>query len=161
MSLTSEIVITLAGHPAPKGSMKCIGRGGRHQLIEDNKRTKPWRTKLAGWLKQRVNASAEPQQPVGVEVTFTLDRPRSHYGTGRNSSIVKPAAPAHPVSHRSGDVDKLLRLVLDALQDAGTLPDDSQVIEVATRKTYPSLRALDADSDVLPWPGVRIRLYPL
>jgi len=161
--LDHEITITIPGHPAPKGSLKCIGKGkgGRgHVLIEDNARTKDWRTLVAYWTKRRWPAGqkAGTGQAVGAEITFTLPRPKSHYGTGRNHTAVKPLAPAYPTSHATGDVDKLLRLILDALQDAEILPDDSAVIETTARKTYVDGPPTVPDS--LGYPGVRIRLYP-
>jgi crossover junction endodeoxyribonuclease RusA len=170
--LSSELCITIPGHPAPKGSLKCIGgRGGRgHVLIEDNPRTKEWRTLVAGWINKRYvrpGVTAELGQALGAEITFTLERPKGHYGTGRNSRVIRGAAPTYPVSHATGDVDKLLRLILDALQDAGLLPDDSQVCEVTARKGFVTdpgpAKTPDAVfvSDLLPYPGVRIRLYPL
>lgn len=161
MTLTTELVISIPGHPAPKGSMKCVGRGGRHQLVEDNKRTKEWRTTIALWVKRRwpEDQHADPKQPLGAEITFTLPRPKAHYRTGANAHLLRDAAPEHPVSHSAGDVDKLLRLALDALQDTDVLPDDCAVVEVTTRKSYP---AHDEDAyDVLTYPGVVIRLYPV
>lgn len=156
--ITREIVVTVVGHPKPKGSLKCIGtRGGKgHVLIEDNKGTKPWRDTLAGWFR-KVTQHADPGQAIGVEMTATLARPKGHYGTGRNAHLVKPSAPAHPVSHRSGDIDKILRLLLDALQDAKVLPDDCQVTEVLARKAYIGTEAPDA----LDHPGMRARIYPI
>lgn len=164
--LTDEIRVAIPGHPAPKGSLKCIGgRGGRgHVLIEDNARTKDWRTAVAFWTRRTwpTDQHADPQQPLAAEITFTLPRPAGHYGSGRNAHQLKPSAPAHPVSHSTGDVDKLLRLVLDALQDTDVLPDDCAVIEVHTRKAYPRPPGTpDLPDDVLGYPGVVIRLYPI
>lgn len=151
--LTRSVSITVPGAPAPKGSMKCIGaRGGRgHQLIESNAKTKPWRENVAQAAK-RAPEQADKQQPVEVDITFYLERPRSHYGTGRNSDVVKPSAPTYPTSHGAGDKDKLERTVLDALQDAGMLPDDAQVVGGTTVKLY----ALHGQN-----PGVQITVHPL
>lgn len=162
--LTTELIITIPGHPAPKGSLKCIGgHGGRgHVLIEDNPRTKIWRSTVAGWVTRSWPArhNADKGQPLGAEVTFTLPRPKGHYGTGRNADQLKASAPAHPVSHTTGDVDKLLRLALDALQDTPVLPDDCAVTEVLARKAY--IRHTDQEwGDVLGYPGIVIRLYPI
>lgn len=161
--LTNELVLTIPGNPATKGSLKCIGRVGKraHVLIEDHKSSKPWREKVSGWTHRAYPAGqrATAGQPVGAELSFTIDRPASHYGTGRNARVLKDRfVHAHPVGQNTGDVDKLLRLVLDALQDAEVLPDDAQVIETTSRKAY-----VDAPGrpDVLPWPGVVIRLYPI
>jgi crossover junction endodeoxyribonuclease RusA len=131
-------------------------------LVEDNQRTKIWRSTVAGWISRSVPArfNAEKGQPLGAEITFTLPRPKGHYGTGKNSDLLKGTAPAHPVSHSTGDVDKLLRLALDALQDTPVLPDDCAVIEVTTRKAY--IRTTEQRwDDVLGYPGVVIRLYPI
>ena len=157
--ITREIVVTLPGHPAPKGSLKCVGQGGKHSLIEDNKRTKPWRDKVATLVRSQlatVSEPADPHQAIDVELTLTLPRPPAHYGTGRNASKVKPSSPAHPTGHRAGDVDKLARTVLDALQDAGVVADDSQIVELLVRKCYPDAEVPDS----LDYPGARIRITP-
>lgn len=160
--LTTGVRIVIPGDPAPKGSLKCIGgpKGKGHRLIEDNTRTKPWRDKVADVCRRRLEKyRAAAGQPVGAEITFTLARPASHMGAGRNAGVVKTSAPAYPVSHSTGDVDKLLRLILDALQDADVLPDDCAVVETTSRKRYPEDESLDPD--VLAHPGVVVRLYPI
>lgn len=157
--LTQELVISIPGHPAGKGSLKCVGRNGRHQLVEDSSRTKPWRDVVALWVRKSWHQSADKGQPVGIEVTFSLPRPKGHYGTGSNAGNVKASAPDHATSHSTGDVDKLARLVLDAIQDTPVLPDDSAVVELVARKAY--LEDTAPVDDVLHYPGVVIRLYPV
>lgn len=163
--LDRELVITIPGRPAPKGSMKCVGARGRlkHALVEDNKRSQPWRDTIALAVRRRWPAkqNAVKGQPLVAEATFTLPRPTYHYGTGRNATVLKPKhLDDLPVSHASGDVDKLLRLALDALQDTDVLPDDCAVVETIARKVYvhPEPRP---GSDVLTYPGVVIRLCPV
>lgn len=158
--------VVIPGNPAPKGSMKCVGQRGKakHVLVEDNERTGPWRETVATWAGRKVQPFTAGE-PIGAEITFTLDRPKGHYGTGRNAKVLRPAAPVFPIGHNTGDVDKLLRLVLDALQDADVLPDDCQVIEATTRKVYVSPSPVDdpwsVAYDALGHPGVVIRLYPI
>lgn len=180
--ITHEITFTLPGHPAPKGSLKCIGARGtvKHQLIEDVRvGQKAWReavTYAAKYAAQKTNRKADQYEPVGVEVTLTIDRGPSHFGTGRNAGFLKHTAPLHPTKKNTDDVDKLLRLVLDAMTNAGLLFDDCQVVETTARKSFPvPTRAVLlggpkppawADSyvplpDALPHPGARIRLYPV
>jgi len=158
--LDREYVITIPGDPATKGSLRCVGRRGEraHVLVEQLKTSGPWREKVAGWVRAKLATEIEKREPLGAEVTFTVRRPPSHYGTGRNAEKLKASSPAYPTGHDTGDIDKLARLILDALQDAGTIPDDAQIVDLATRKRYP---ADDPAYDVLPWPGVRIRLYPM
>lgn len=154
------IVATIPGHPQPKGSLKCVGRRGQrgHVLVEDNLDTKPWRAELVRVFRHATQRGVT-RQPIRVELTSTLERPRSHYGTGRNAARVKPSAPTYPTTHGTGDVDKLARLVLDALEDVAILSNDAQVVEVLSRKCY----AGDTlTPDALPYPGVvvRVEAYP-
>lgn len=168
--LASEFVITIPGRPAPKGSLRCVGGRGRHQLIEDNDRSGPWRLEVVRWAKKHGKTDqAVKGQPLGAEISFTLPRPKSHHRQHRDKTSgvvrcgdVKPAfADAYPTGRGTGDVDKLLRLILDALQDAGMYPDDAAICDVTTRKRFPTLDGQIDAYDRLPWPGVRIRLYPL
>lgn len=157
--LTAEHVLTIPGRGAPKGSLVCR-RDPRHTLREDNKRTKPYRDKIAGWARKLVTEQASPRQPVGVEITWTFDRPAAHYGTGRNRQTLRHAAPPHPSTRTVGDTDKLLRAVLDALQDAGVIRDDAQVVELTGRKAYAAAEQWPG-SDVLTYAGTVVRLYPI
>lgn len=157
--LTSEFVLTVPGAAAPKGSLRCC-RDRKHTLREDNARTAPYRKKIAGWAKKLVTQQAGPHQPVGVEITFTFDRPAAHYGTGRNRHVLKHSAPAHPTTQGVGDTDKLERTVLDALADAKVLANDARVVELTGRKRY-AVDAPAAGSDVLPYAGTVIRIYPI
>jgi crossover junction endodeoxyribonuclease RusA len=132
--IRSEIVLTIPGTPAPKGSLRCR-RNPAHSLYEDNPKTKPWRAKVVDAAK-RVTQHADAQQPIDIEITFTLERPRSHYRTGRNAHLLRDTAPPLPSTQGTGDTDKLERTILDALQDAGVLVNDAQVTDVTARKRY-------------------------
>lgn len=163
MMLDQELYLAIPGEPKTKGSMKCIGQVGKrqHVIIEDHKSAKPWLDALTLWLRKKWQSAAAKGQPLGAEATFTLPRPKAHYRTGRNATQLKPSAPAHPVGHNTGDVDKLLRVVLDALQKADVLPDDCAVLEVTARKAYVVPAGHHGPPDALGYPGVVIRLYPI
>lgn len=158
--ITRSWAFKVYGDPMPKGSMKCIGARGKvkHQLVEqlDNG---PWLEKVAGMARIVVGERADLHQPIGLELTFTLGRPKSHYGTGRNAHSVKASAPAFPTAHGTGDLDKLERAVLDSLQEAGVLNNDAQVQRIISEKRYPDAWAWDG-SDVLDRPGVVVRIRP-
>ena len=154
--IEDETVIVVKGAPIPKGSLKCVGRGGKHRLIEDNPRTEGWRQHVAD-AASSAPKRAEIHQPIGVEITSTIARPLGHIG----ARGLRPSAPAMPAMGRTGDVDKLARLVLDALTDSGLLDDDSQVVEVTSRKTYPIENDCAWTADALPYPGVVVRVYPM
>lgn len=133
--INEPVSLVVVGDPAPKGSLKCVGRNGRHQLVEANPRTRAWRKRVAE-AAAVLGQHADHWQPLVVRVEFWLERPASHFRTGRNQHLLREAAPPFPVSHVCGDTDKLLRLILDALQDAQLLHDDAQVVSVTASKYW-------------------------
>jgi Holliday junction resolvase RusA-like endonuclease len=157
--------VQIPGTPAPKGSLmlrqlwkggrlvpcrKCGTKmdTGRTILVEDNKRTKPWRKQVAaagGLLREAAGGTI--QGPVGIDITFTLTRPDS----------VTPGRRTWPHVRGSNDIDKLARCLLDGLQDAQLFADDSQVCELVARKAYPDSPSPDA----LDKPGAIVRIYPI
>lgn len=164
--LAREHVLAVYGDPAPKGSLKCIGQRGRHQLVEDSARTAPWRDRVARGARRLTVSGLSG--PLGLEVTLTVERPVSHYLTRRDPDtglrILSAAGRSRPYPTKrsqgmGGDVDKLARVILDALEDAGVYGDDAQVVELTARKTYPDGPGVLPDALVRP--GARIRLYPI
>lgn len=71
--------------------------------------------------------------PIDITIAFFFPRPKSHFGTGRNASVVKDSAPSYPIGRP--DLDKLVRAVLDALTGFA-FKDDSQVVEIVASKDY-------------------------
>jgi len=158
------VTLRVPGTPKPKGSMKCIGRSGkvRHQLTEDaGPELKTWRDRVTNTARQ-VHTTAEPREPVLIDVTFVLPRPQTHRAqrNGRTelAGPIRPRYATTPAtSRRTGDIDKLARLILDALTDAGLLTDDAQVTDLTTRKTYVG----DPNRDPLGYEGACITIaYP-
>lgn len=143
--------VRVRGLPAPKGSMKCVGRNGRHQLVPDNAVTaKVWHGHIVTAGRALLESPGGPRGtlrdgPVSVEITFTVPKPAS----------IMPAGRPWPVTRSAGDVDKLARLVLDGLTDSGIWRDDSQVVELTVRKAYPHTPA----PDLTPEGGALIRIW--
>ena len=88
-------------------------------------------------------------------LTFTLDRPGYHFGTGRNAGVLKDTAPAVPTGRP--DLDKLVRAAIDSLAAAGVMKDDTQVGQILARKFYTS----SGVDDCLSTPGAVIRVRAL
>lgn len=118
---------TVNGRPQPQGS-KVKGRwGGVH---EDNPALEPWRDSVVVAARAAMAATNGTSYPLSGAVTVCVDfyfgRPRSHYGTGRNSDAIRAGAPK---SHQQKpDLDKLQRALGDALVMAGLLRDDCQIV---------------------------------
>lgn len=151
-------VVDLAvyGRPAPQGSKKGFVRGGRVAMVEMSKHVKPWREDVRAaaltWIARNPDLYPLPGA-LSVDMTFSIVRPKGHYGTGRNAHLLKPSAPAHPAS--MPDLSKLLRATEDALTSAGLWSDDARVVEYGRlSKVY-----VDApDPDCLSAPGAVIRV---
>lgn len=116
------------GDPKPKGSMKCVGGRGpiRHQLVEDDSTgdAQKWRDKVTS-AATRLAKQIEPLDGhVIIGLLVVVPRPKA----ARTRLL--------PNRRSAGDVDKLLRMVLDALTDAGVLADDSRVTSTLAAKVY-------------------------
>lgn len=154
------LVIHVLGTPAPQGSKRAFRHRttGRVVTVESaHERVQTWReaVKAAAWAAlPSTGRYPFGSDPLTVEITFTLARPKSHYRTGRNAHLLRDNAPEYPVT--KPDLDKLTRSTFDALVDAGVIGDDAMVAEVVARKRYPRTHP-----DAGPLPGAVIRVSSL
>lgn len=149
------ITITVHGLPAPQGSKKHLGNG---VMVESSAKVKPWRQDVkhaALAITEALPNWTVLDGPLAVAMTFTFDRPKGHYRTGRNAHLLRDAAPIRPAG--MPDLSKLARSTEDAL--TGVIwKDDARVVEyVRLGKWYAET---DAD-DVLSVPGCVIHVWPL
>jgi len=127
--------LTVPGTPIPQGSLRSFKHSKTGAVVT------PQMSKVIE-QRERIAYAAQmgaPFQflditvPVQMKLHFFFARPKSHYGTGRNSKTVKASAPAWHTQRP--DIDKLERLVLDAL--TGILfADDSQVVKCESSKHW-------------------------
>lgn len=71
---------------------------------------------------------------VAVGMRFFVKRPKGHFGTGRNSVLLKPSAPEFPVQERQ-DVDNMAKFYLDCMNGI-VFGDDRQVVSLSAEKRY-------------------------
>jgi Holliday junction resolvase RusA-like endonuclease len=145
-----SIVLKVRGTPVQQGSMTCVGGGpGRpHRLIPSNQEAlTAWRNLIAAHARKAVEtlgAGWVAHDPVRVDLTFTLIRPKS---VDRDWPSVAP------------DEDRYRRPVLEALIKGGIWNDDGQSIGGINWKTYPHMREYaPIPEDVMDVEGVVIRL---
>ena len=128
-----QIEIRVWGIPAPQGSKQVRGYvAGRAILGESSKAVAPWRVDVRAATQNQYKGSVI-DAPVSVCATFLFARPKGHFGTGRNAGRLKPSAPRHLTSSFNGDIDKLLRALLDAISvkaGGSLISDDSLVTEL-------------------------------
>lgn len=134
------LTFTAHGVPKPKGSLRHVGHG---RLVEqvDNA---PWRDSII-WAAVAAMPSPDPLTgPLRVEASFTFPKPAS----------APKRRQTWPMTRSSGDVDKHCRLLLDALQAAGVVVDDAQVVELCACKRF-----VGEGADALTFPGAVVRVY--
>ena len=118
------IEIDVEGRPAPKGSrIAGITKTGHTYTRAASKYEKPWvdAVKTATQIAMRHHRSLDP--PYEVELFFRLQPPKQP----------TPRTKPWPVTP---DLDKLVRAVLDGLQQGGCLADDRHVTALTTGKRY-------------------------
>jgi len=144
-----DLFLVIPGKPRTQGSLT-LWRGGdgkeraKHSEHTANHRNLVVGLALQGWGRPATEAG------VAVRIVARFARPASHYGTGRNAGVLKPGAPKWPTTRAGGDLDKVARLVLDALEIAGVYKDDSQVVALRAEKEYAETPCTEVSLWVLP-----------
>lgn len=142
-----ELSFTVLGKPQPAGSKRAfaIKRGGvptgQIAVVDANKNAKSWQQEVRTAARNALLVLWEHSAlfgdlldgPLNVSMVFYCRRPKSHFGTGRNSEVLKPNAPQFPTS--KPDSLKLARGTEDALTGV-VWHDDSQVVDLDVHKRY-------------------------
>lgn len=137
--ITKPAAFRVYGEPAPKGSLagRCLTHPkigavctqiARVAISEDANRGRPWRRAIEQAAPVHITERPDRYQPLKLVLTFAVTR--------------TPAAKdrAYPSTRSAqnvgGDLDKLVRLVLDALESCGVLLDDAQAVRLDAAKIY-------------------------
>jgi len=132
----NSVKFFVPGIPATGGSKRAFvnHKNGKMVVMDDCKRNKDWRAVVALAGKQAMEGNLPLTGALAVFMTFTLPRPKSHFGTGRNAHTLKPAFLG--LGHTSKpDVLKLARAAEDALTGICWF-DDSQTAYLCLSKIY-------------------------
>jgi Holliday junction resolvase RusA-like endonuclease len=136
------------GRPRTKGSLKPFpvrdGRGGMKITVHDTPESEEWKRTMIRAIRQEYKIkphvvgrkitgfTPEPYAgPVDVTAVFAFDRRQSV-----NGGAVESQAGEYPTAEVVGDVDKLLRNLLDALTQSGLIADDRFVIWTSAVKLW-------------------------
>ena len=133
-----KIEFWVPGIPASAGSKtgftykdKKTGKT-RVAMAPASKKQKPWMADVKYIASEKYYGELI-QGPVDLRIIFYFPRPKSHFGTGRNSGKLKSWAPIYV--KKKPDLTKLTRAVEDAL--TGVIwKDDSQVVMQSTGKFF-------------------------
>jgi Holliday junction resolvase RusA-like endonuclease len=118
------------GLPISQGSKRHVG-GGR--MIESSRKLAPWRANVAQSAAAAMGDKPLLDEPLWMAVMFSFWRPQAHYRTGKYAEMLKPSAPAQPITYP--DIEKLVRAVNDAIEGI-VFRNDSQVVRLFAEKVY-------------------------
>lgn len=138
----AALMFMVYGTPVQQGSKTgfVLKNTNRARIVDQNAKTlKPWREDVKNSAIKAMGSPLMINEPVQVELHFTLKKPASAPKKLRT------------FPRRTPDLDKLIRSTLDSLTDAGVWHDDAQVVSVISAKHYPgeTVGALSA-------PGVQV-----
>jgi len=122
------------GDPQPGGSKSgfYMPKLNRVLMVDACKKNPAWEKAVAAYVRR--GWKVEPlKNDLTVTMTFFIRRPKSHYGTGKNASMLKSSAPkAHT---QKPDLTKFVRSTEDAL--TGILwEDDAQIVKQINSKEW-------------------------
>lgn len=133
----------VSGRPGPKGSVtaycvRCANRKLPQQINvrEQSKVGEVWRKVIAKALR-RPKAEAEMRSTeTRTTAMIYIDRKRQVRGGVELDSFVPSSMTPAPISQQSGDIEKHVRTLHDALMDALVLADDSVVTTLVVGKRW-------------------------
>jgi crossover junction endodeoxyribonuclease RusA len=127
--------ITIPGKPRTQGSMTLATnpRTGK-EFVKYGDETVNHRNLVVHIASQAWRRQPPLECPVAVRIEAHFQRPKYHYGSGRNAGTLKEWAPRWHTAAPDGD--KIARLVHDALTIAGVYKDDAQVSVHVVEKEY-------------------------
>ncbi len=124
------ICITIKGNPVAKKRPRFARHRKRVRTYNDQETEE---SKFLFMFLQEWGEKKPIEGGIMLHLKFLMQRPKSHYGTGKNAGFVKKSAPS---SHTSKpDLDNLIKFVKDAL-NGYAWRDDSQVCYINAMKTY-------------------------
>lgn len=136
------IAFTVFGTPQTAGSKRGYVRGGRAIIVDDNKKSRPWKDGVAQVAGEAmVEKGLELLDgPVRVVFRFVMTRPKGHFKKDGTLSASGRRAPYPAVKP---DTVKLTRAVEDALSGV-VYRDDARIVDHRLLKEYGSPERFEA-----------------
>lgn len=141
--MTNLLNCLVIGLPKPQGSLTRMISASSGKAVSfypkskaGNRTVADYRADVITEIHKHREPGTEPcGHPINIECVFRLPRPKSHFGTGKNSQKLKDSAPKFPA--KIPDVDKLLRALNDAVTASAVIwGDDSQVVAISAFKVF-------------------------
>lgn len=145
MLLEPVIDFSVGGTPEPAGSKRAFvpQKNGKpfydrfHRIVvnvvDDNPKSKTWKAQVKAKALAKYRRAELETGALAIKVSFYVERPKGHFGTGKNADKLLPSARRHPTV--KPDTTKLLRAVEDALTGV-VWEDDAQIVSQIVTKAY-------------------------
>jgi len=121
------------GQPRPKAFARKMGNKYTARVYDPGT-AEGWKSAIAIAVKEAEIQGLMLEGPVSLTMVAIFARPKSHFGSGKNSAIIKPSAPFWHTG--KPDLDNIIKAAKDALTQLGVWRDDSQVCKSHTEKPY-------------------------
>jgi len=121
------------GQPRPKAFARKMGTAYVARVYTPGT-AEEWKSAIATSVKEIGLAGRMITGPVSLRMECVFARPKSHFGSGKNSALVKASAPPHHTA--KPDLDNITKAAKDALTHVGVWRDDSQVTTAHLTKCY-------------------------
>lgn len=123
-----RIDITINGNPIAQKRPRFFRRGaGVGTYNPQEEEAGKWLISAKPQIKEKISG------PVQLFLLFHFQRPKSHYGTGKNSDVLKKSAPVYHTT--KPDLDNCIKFVKDCLRNTA-FDDDSCVVYIDACKSY-------------------------
>ena len=129
----------VSGKAQPGGSKRAFynKRTGRSVIVDANPKAKAWQGIIAAEARKAMGSEPPLSGPLRMCLVFYLDRPRSHYKTGKKgmefTEKLAKGAPEYPIY--KPDTTKLVRCFEDAMTGI-VYEDDTQIVWQEAWKRY-------------------------
>ncbi len=148
--LTPLLVIRVLGIPRPKGSMKpFVVPSGQPRMREQHGHSTSWRADVAAAAYTAIRCGCGDPGCTTLQARYPYDGP---VALGVDLEFVRPKSArsgALPSTRSTGDIEKHIRNICDALQDARVITDDARVVDLRTSKRYTDAAP---GADITVWP---------
>jgi hypothetical protein len=139
--------VRVLGTPRPKGSLKFVTKSYAKEQVAGSP---DWRSAVASVANGAISCQC-PENCGALNPGFPYDGPVKVLV---RLEFLRPKGAkdgALPSTRNTGDIDKHMRNIFDALQDAGVLKDDAQIVDQCSSKRYSTTGVAGAVITV--WPA--------
>lgn len=127
--MNDSIIFTVPGNPIALKRHRSFQRGDFKGTYDPSKGDKS--NFLAKAMEHRPDVPLD--EPLRVKLSFYFQRPKAHYGTGKNANTLKESAPTWHT--KTPDADNIVKFIADSLNKI-FWRDDSIICQLLVIKMY-------------------------